>query len=148
MITLLPIQVGEAAVDNQQLLVQLTEALCQAYSTSSSIQPQYQVTFTPGIVTTEQNSSGTSTTYDAILPITITWSITYVPKNGCRAITKLFTETFTVGFTDLTTAPTSFAITTGMQTSGAANVKSCNKAYGYNINTAITIMYQKLNRYV
>lgn len=138
MITILPIPVATPAADQQQLLVQLKEALCQAYCTSSGIRPTFNVTFTPGIATT-RTVSGTTTTYDVILPITVTGTITYRPKNCCNAVTRMFTETFNIGFTGLTTAPTTFTITTGLQTSSASNIKSCNRAYGYDINTAITV---------
>lgn len=138
MITILPIPSATASATTQRLLVQVNEVLCQAYSTSSSIQPQFSITFTPGTATI-RNVAGTTTTYDAIVPIVAKINITYVPKGKCKAITKLFTEIFNVGFTGLATSPTSFTITTGIQTSGASNIKSCNRAYGYNINTAITI---------
>lgn len=54
-------------------------------------------------------------------------------------MTKLFAEQITVGFTGLTTSPTAFSVTTNMETTGPANIKSNNRAYGYNINTAITV---------
>lgn len=103
------------------------------------IQPQSSVTFTPGIATTKAITSGTTTTYSTILPILVTGSIVYQPKGTCRAVTKLFNETFSVAFTGLTTAPTNFTITEGIQTKYPSNIKCCNRAYEYDINTAITI---------
>jgi len=141
MITITPISTNPTTEGSEEMLVSLTEGLCQAYSTSATIQPSYVVNFTPGTATIEQVTVGTTTTYNAIVPITARGSITYLPKGNCpcNSVTKLFAETFNVGFTGLTTAPTAFTITTEMQTSGAANVKCCNRAYGYNINTAILI---------
>ena len=139
MITIVPIPSATASATTEQLLVQLTEGLCQAYSTSATIQPQSSVSFIVGTPTIEPVTVGDDTTYSAMLPIDVIGQITYIPRGKQRAITKLFAETFTVGFTGLAAAPTAFNLTTGMQTKGPANVKNCNRAYGYNINTALTI---------
>lgn len=139
MVTIVPIPSATASASSEQLLVQVTEGLCQAYSTSATIQPQSSLSFVVGTPSTESVTSGTTTTYNAIVPIDIIGQITYQAKNSTRVINKLFAETFTVGFTGLTAAPTTFTVTTGMQTTSPYNVKSCNRAYGYTINTAITI---------
>lgn len=78
------------------------------------IQPQTSVTFTPGIATTRAITVDGTTTYSSILPILVTGSIVYQQKGTCRAVTKLFNETFSVAFTELTTAPTNFTITEGI----------------------------------
>lgn len=139
MVVITPIPSATASATSQQLLVQLTEGLCQAYSTSSVIQPNHTISFTIGKPTVKTVVGATANTYNAIVPITISGSITYLPKRGCRALTKLFAEQITVGFTGLTTSPTAFSVTTNMETTGSANIKSNNRAYGYNINTAITV---------
>lgn len=141
MVTITPMSTVPAVEGTENLLVQLTEGLCQAYSTSATIQPSHVVNFSIGAATIEPVTDGDTTTYSAIVPVTVTGQITYVPKGccPCKSVTRLFAESFTVGFTGLTAAPTTFNVTTGMSTSGPANVKSCNRAYGYNINTAITI---------
>lgn len=139
MITVTPIPAASASATTNQLLVQLTEQLCQPFNIASSIQPQSSVTFTAGTATTETVTVGSTTTYRSILPITVTGSIVYIPKGTCRAVTKLFTEKMTVAFVGLSTAPTTFTITQLMQTKEPANVKCCNRAYAYNINTAISI---------
>lgn len=139
MITITPIPSASASASSEQLLIQLNEGLCQAYSTSATVQPQSSISFIVGDAKIETVKGTSSNTYNAMVPIDVIGQITYLPKGKCKAITKLFAETFTVGFTGLTTAPTTFTITTGMQTTGPYNVKSCNRAYGYNINTAITI---------
>ena len=136
MVVITPIPSATASPTSQQLLVQLTEGLCQAYSTSSVIQPNHTISFTIGKPTVKTVVGATANTYNAIVPITISGSITYLPKRGCRALTKLFAEQITVG---LTTSPTAFSVTTNMETTGPANIKSNNRAYGYNINTAITV---------
>lgn len=139
MVTVTSIPVATASATVNQLLVQLKEPLCQAYNTAASIQPQSSVTFTAGTATTQAVTVGAATTYSSILPITVTGSIVYLPKGSCRAVTKLFTETFSVAFTGLAAAPTNFTIATGIETTEPYNIKSCNRAYGYNINTAITV---------
>lgn len=139
MVTITSILSATAAANTQQQLVQLVEQLCKPYNSSSTIQPVSSVTFTVGAVTVEPVTSGETTTYSAIVPINVTGYITYTPYGKCNSITKLFAEKFTVAFTGLTANPTTFTITTGMQTKGSANVKRCNKAYAYNINTAVTI---------
>lgn len=128
-----------ASVSSISLLVQLKENLCQAFNTNSSVQPQSSVTFTAGTATTQAVPSGGTTVYNAMLPITATISITYQPKGQCRAVTRLFTETFTVAFSGLTTSPTAFNIAVGQQTKEASNIKCCGRAYGYTINTAINV---------
>lgn len=139
MITVTPISVASPSASSNSLLVQVKESLCQAFNVISSIQPQSNITFTAGTATTEAVTSGSTTTYRSILPITVTGSIVYQPKGTCRTVTKLFTETFSVAFGGLSSAPTNFTITTGIQTREPANIKCCNRAYGYIINTAITI---------
>lgn len=139
MVTVTSIPVATASNTVNQLLVELREPLCQAMSASSMIQPQTSVTFTPGIATTRAITVDGTTTYSSILPILVTGSIVYQQKGTCRAVTKLFNETFSVAFTELTTAPTNFTITEGIQTKYPSNIKCCNRAYEYDINTAITI---------
>ena len=139
MVTITSIPSATAAAGTQQQLVQLVEPLCKPFNDSSTIQPISSVTFTVGAVQVEPVTSGSTTTYSAIVPINVTGYITYRPYGKCGTVTKLFAEKFTVAFTGLTASPTTFTITTGMQTKGSANVKSCNKAYAYNINTAVTI---------
>lgn len=139
MITITPIPMATASASSISLLVQLKENLCQAYNINSSIQPQSSITFTAGKATTEPFPAGGTNVYNTMLPITVTGTITYVPKGTCRAVTKLFTETFTVAFSGLTTSPTTFNIAVGQQTKEPANVKCCGRAYGYTINTAINV---------
>lgn len=139
MITIIPIPMGTASVSSISLLVQLKENLCQAYNINSSIQPQSNITFTAGTATIQPYPTGGATVYNAMLPITVTGTITYIPKGTCRTVTKLFTETFTVAFSGLPTSPTSFNIAVGQQTKEPANIKCCGRAYGYNINTSINI---------
>lgn len=139
MITITPIPMGTASVSSISFLVQLKENLCQAYNINSSVQPQSNVTFTAGKATIQPFPTGGATVYNAMVPITATGTITYVPKGTCRAVTKLFTETFTVAFSGLTTSPTSFNIAIGQQTKEPANIKCCGRAYGYTINTAINV---------
>lgn len=139
MITIVPIPVGTPSASSVSLLVQLKQNLCKAYNTSSSIQPQSNVAFTAGQATIQPVTVGGTTTYDAMLPITATYTITYVPKGCCSAVTRLFAETFTVAFSGLTTSPTAFNITVGQQTKELSAIKRCGKTYGYTINTAINI---------
>lgn len=139
MITITPIPMGTASVSSLSLLVQVKESLCQAFGANSKIQPQSSITFNAGTATTQAVVVGGATVYNAMLPITVVGSITYLPKGSCRAVTKLFTETFTVAFSGLTTSPTTFTVNVGQQTKEPTNIKCCNRAYGYTINTAINI---------
>lgn len=139
MITITSIPLGTASVSSMSLLVQLKENLCQAYSTNSSTQPQSDITFKAGTATTQAVTVGDTTVYNTMLPIIVTGTITYLPKGTCRVVTKLFTETFTVAFSGLTTSPTTFTINVGQQTKEPSNIKCCGRAYGYTINTAINI---------
>lgn len=140
MVTVTSIPAASASASTNLLLVQLREALCQAMSLNSTIQPQVSVTFTPGVATTRTVAGTSSSTYDAIVPITVSGSIVYQPKGTCRAVTKLFNETFSVAFVGLSTSPTTFTITQGLQTKYPGNVKCRNRAYEYDINTAISIV--------
>lgn len=139
MITVTSIPVASASASSNSLLVQLKEALCQAMSLNTAILPQVNVTFTPGTATTRTVAGTSASTYDAIVPITVSGSITYQSKGRCCAVTKLFSETFSVAFVGLSTAPTRFTITQGLQTVYPNNIKCCNRAYEYDINTAVTI---------
>ena len=103
------------------------------------IKPQVNMTFTAGTATTRTVPGSTASTYDAIVPIIVSGSITYKAKGSCRAVTKLFSETFSVAFVGLSTSPTTFTITQGLQTMYPDNIKCCNRAFEYDINTAISI---------
>lgn len=97
------------------------------------------MTFTPGTATTRTVPGTSASTYDAIVPITVSGTITYQPKGRCYAVTKMFSEIFTVAFVGLSSSPTRFTITQGLQTQYPSNIRCCNKAYEYDINTAVTI---------
>lgn len=139
MVTVTTIPAASASATRNLLLVQLREALCQAMSLNSMIKPQVNVTFTAGTATTRTVPGTSASTYDAIVPIIVSGSIVYQPKGSCRAVTKLFNEIFSVAFVGLSTAPTTFTIETGLQEMYPSNVKGCNRAYEYDINTAISI---------
>lgn len=140
MITVTTIPVATASASTNRLLVELREALCQAMSINSLIQPQVSLTFTPGTATTRTVPGTSASTYDAILPIVVSGTIVYQPKGMCRAVTKMFSETFSVAFVGLATSPTTFTITQGLQTMYPNKIKCCNRAYEYDINTAISIV--------
>lgn len=139
MVTVTSIPAASASASRNLLLVQLKEALCQAMSTNSLIKPQVSLTFTTGTATTRTVPGTSASTYDAIVPIIVSGSIVYQPKGSCRAVTKLFNETFSVAFVGLSTAPTTFTIEQGLQNMYPDNIKCCGRAYAYDINTAISI---------
>lgn len=139
MVTVTSIPAATASASRNLLLVQLREALCQAMSLNSTIQPQVNLTFTTGTPTTRAVPGTTASTYDAIVPVIVSGSIVYQPKGTCRTVTKLFNETFSVAFVGLTTAPTTFTVDTGLQNRYPSNIKCCGRAYEYDINTAISI---------
>lgn len=127
MIQLTPIAI---ATDSQQYDVKVVENLCQAYCLTQDIQPAYSISFVAG---TPIVVNGT-----AFVNITVNGAITYKPYGcSCNSKVKQFTETFQVAFVG-TGTPT-IALTVGSQTSGAENVKCCNKVYGYGISTNLTI---------
>lgn len=128
MIQLNPIAIASTS---QQYAVRIEENLCQSFCLNNGVQPQGSVTFSVGDI---QVSDGV-----AFVTIVANGSISYQP-NGCRPCctkTKLFSESFVIGFAGAGT-PT-IALTTGGQVQSAENVKCNNRAYGWSITSDLTI---------
>lgn len=121
---------GTASATTQQLLVEVTESVCRPYCVLSNIQPTATVSFTKGTVTTINGL--------AVVPVTATVNVVTPNPSGCGcAHTQLFAETFDVAFT--ATDANTITLTQGADTIVLpANVK-CNKAYGVNLTTSLSI---------
>lgn len=126
MIQLNPIAI---AATSQQYAVRVAENLCQAFCLTDNVQPQAQVTYSVGDI---EVVNGT-----AFVTINADGNIMYPPKGCCGTKTKLFHESFVIGFVGQG-VPT-IALTQGSETQAADNVKCCNRAYGWSITTNLTI---------
>ena len=128
MIQLNPIAI---AATSQQYMVRVEENLCQSFCLTNSVQPQGNITFSVGGINVVDGT--------VFVTINVNGSIAYQPNgcNPCCTKTKLFSESFVVGFTG-TGTPT-IDLTVGGQSQSAENVKCNNRAYGWSITSDLTI---------
>lgn len=110
----------------------VTERLCKPYCVNASIQPIVQVTYTV------DDTTLVGTTMYAT--IKAQGEATYVPKcgNSCNPNSKIFTEYFTIAFSDATSA-TTISITQNSGTVSPAFVNCYGVACGISANNVVAI---------
>lgn len=128
MVTLAPIAI---AATSQQYLVNVVKNLCQPYCATSQVQPTGTVVFT----VVDQQTSGTQT----IVTINAAVTVTYTPKNMCRAVVRQFSEQFQVAFIGASGAVPQIALTPLATVVSNENVKCNNSGYGISLATPLTI---------
>lgn len=131
MITLSPVGLASAPVANRlAVLATFRERLCRPFCVDSSIQPQVTVSYTTGTPVL----NGTTVFVPVIAVMTVV-----VPGCGCRAVSQLFTERFTVAFQGQTVTPSSVTITSVGRRQGGTDVQ-CGKAHTYTLNDSLAIV--------
>lgn len=121
--------VPAATATSMTVAVQVTEQLCRPVNVGSKSTPIGTLSFTKG----EPKVNGTI----VIIPITVSGSIVYQPIGKCQARTKMFAETFSVGFT--ATDDNQITLTpSGVVTGDYANIKCCH-ANAYSLYSSLGI---------
>lgn len=128
MVTLAPISI---TATSQQYLVNIVKNLCQAYCATSAVQPTGSVTFT----VLNQQTSGTQT----IVTINAAVTVTYTPRNMCKAVVRQFNEQFQVAFIGTAGQVPTIALTPLTTVVSNENVKCNNNGYGISLATPLTI---------
>lgn len=130
MVTLSPVGLATTPVANQvALLATFKEKLCKCVCSTSSNQPQANVSF--------RNETPILNGTTVFIPIVATITIT-TPGCGCTAETQVITERFMVAFQGHTTLPASVTINTLGTTQGLYKIV-CGKSNRYVINSSITV---------
>lgn len=128
MITVTTIPVSTATTQNVAL--QIVEPLCLPVPADATIGPMSQLTFKAGAVKVVGDN--------AIVPITVSGIVAFQSKACCKAVPKMFSETFSVGFDATATNTITLTPSDGVVTE-LSGIQGCNKAHSYTVFTSLAI---------